>query len=267
MSALDWIRSGALWPMRRPRAAAQPARRLDFAFAQHQGDRAEQQDRVGAWRAGDGELLLVVVADGLGGLRGGAAAAARTVAAFRQAWRMPPEGREEAPRWLDMACRAAHRDIVLLQEETGAPSGSTVAAACLSPAWAVWCHVGDTRIYLMRGARLARRTRDHSLAEMLERAGDCAVTAADRNQLTQCLGGSRPPTPVIDRASLAAGDGLILASDGVWAQAPEKRLTRAFRARDLDAAATSLVGRAVDAAAGGSDNATILLVRAALAAS
>lgn len=231
-----------------------------IGLAQRQGDRAEQQDCAAVFRAPDQERLLAVVADGLGGLRNGAAAAGLVIAAFERAWAAPPAAYGEAGPWLEAACMAAHADIVRFNRDCGADSGSTVAAACVTPRWAAWLHVGDTRIYLMRRKRLARRTRDHSLAELLTARGGGGAPA-DRHTLTQCLGTGAAPKPALDGAELAAGDGLILASDGVWGQLSESVMTREFRRRDLQAAADFLVEYAVDAAVGRSDNASVVFTR------
>lgn len=257
-NALAWLRPVRDW-LDSPFCAAQRREPPMIGMAQRQGDRAEQQDRVAIFRSPDNQRLLAVAADGLGGLRNGAAAAGLAVAAFERAWASPPATYGEAGPWLRAACLAAHADILRFNHDAGAESGSTIAAAYATPRWAAWLHVGDTRIYLMRRKRLARRTRDHSLAELLAASGGAAP--ADRNTLTQCLGAGTTPKPALDGAEMKPGDGLILASDGVWGQAPESFMTQAFQRRDLQAAADFLADSAVDAAMGRSDNASVVFVR------
>lgn len=262
MSGFIWLRPVRGWLGASPRARP---RRLDVGAAQRQGDRAEQQDRLGIFRLPGDERLLLVAADGLGGLSNGGAAAALAVAAFGRAWQAPPASQEEARCWLEAACLAAHASVFRFNHDSGAAGGSTIAAACVTTRWAVWCHVGDTRLYLMRGGRLVRRTHDHSLAELLGTAG-AGGRAADRNTLTQCLGGAAMPKPALDGSELAVGDGLILASDGVWGQLPEATLLQSFAGRDLAVAAGALTDRAVTVAAGRSDNASALILRIGTAA-
>ncbi|SMH31765.1 PP2C family protein-serine/threonine phosphatase [Azospirillum agricola] len=263
-----WARSPRWFPFgkARPRSAGPVP---DIGIAQHQGGRAEQQDRVfEAGRQAD-RPAFALVADGMGGLRAGGAAADLVVETAGRLLDRPPADPEQARRHLAALCRMAHHRIL---ERHGqghggreAASGSTVAAAWVGPGWAVWAHVGDTRVYLVRDGRLLRRTRDHSMTEWLYACGaiDEAAIAShpDQNKLTQCLGGPAPPTPDIDHAILQEGDALLLATDGVWAQVPEAAILAAAMERDPAAAADGLVRAAVLAGGPGSDNATVLILR------
>lgn len=87
---------------------------------------------------------------------------------------------------------------------------------------AVWAHVGDSRLYLLRGGRLVHLTRDDSVVQQLVEAGWIDEAGArnhpSRSQLLAALGGDDPVSPhVLDAPwGLADGDAFLLCSDGWW---------------------------------------------------
>src|SRR5690606_8741480 len=97
------------------------------------------------------------------------------------------------------------------------PPATTCDLVVLSDQAAFIAHVGDSRVYLLRGEEIFRITEDHTFAEQLrqEEVDDEAVLERYRNVLTRSIGG-RPQVDVdalfID---LQAGDHLLLCSDGL----------------------------------------------------
>jgi protein phosphatase len=97
--------------------------------------------------------------------------------------------------------------------------GCTLTAALLGPRGLVVAHVGDSRGYLLRGGELRRVTDDHTLVGRLVALGRITEEAARRHEqrhlLLEAVGGARDPD--IDRRvlALAAGDRLLLCSDGL----------------------------------------------------
>jgi len=82
-------------------------------------------------------------------------------------------------------------------------------------------HAGDSRAYLCREGSLRQLTRDHTRVQQLVEAGvmthEEAATHRLRNVLTNVLGGGVPLTDVdVDRVQLAAGDTVLLCSDGLY---------------------------------------------------
>ena len=126
-------------------------------------------------------------------------------------------------------------------------------------------HIGDSRAYLMRGGKLKRLTRDHTLAERLIEEG---VTGEDdrlivelRNVLMQALGASDTDCqPEIHDYVLQDGDQLLLCTDGLTDMV-EDELIEAILNRQ--APAVVACGHLIDLALnhGGQDNVTAIVAR------
>ena len=139
--------------------------------------------------------------------------------------------------------------------------GSTVVTllACGAEAACLWA--GDSRIYLYRQGRLQQLTRDHSQAAALRaRGADAAAAAVGANMITRAVGAS--DTLEVDVTTLAAHDGdiFLLCSDGLSTPVPEQAIRETLACGDCTHAAQALVGLAL--ANGGSDNVTVVVVRA-----
>lgn len=194
------------------------------------GNREENQDRV-AIAIGDGAAFLAVV-DGMGGHADGARAAEVAIRAMvGEFWEtsrplFDPEG------FLHLTLGRAHEAVVELGR--GLPPEirprATCAACIVQGSSAYWAHVGDSRIYLLRGGAVAVRTRDHSHVELLLRAGRITERQAHghpmRNYVECCIGGDPvlPEMTLSGRRALQPGDVLMLCSDGLWAGVNEDQI-------------------------------------------
>jgi len=233
------------------------------------GNREENQDRV-AIAIDDGAAFLAVV-DGMGGHADGARAAEvaiRTmVAEFWEASRplFDPDG------FLHLTVGRAHEAVVALGH--GLPQEirprATCAVCIVQGANAYWAHVGDSRIYLLRGGRVHERTRDHSHVELLLRAGRITEHQAHdhpmRNYVECCIGGDPvlPEMSLGGRRSLLPGDVLLLCSDGLWSGLKDEQIGAlgADPARSLRDGLAELGGCAVHNTAPFADNTTAAAVR------
>jgi len=205
---------------------------LDCASISAIGMRASNQDCIGL--AGQDDLGCFVVADGAGGHEGGEIAARVVLLAKFES--------ESSFGARALLCYVEHASAQLAQARHGKPAladmSTTVAALLVDElnARAVWAHLGDTRIYLFRGARLYAVTRDHSLAQQLIDAGyvraDQLRTHPQRNILVAAVGtegetaASVTPQPV----DLADGDAFLLCTDGLWEWVPEERMEQTLAA-------------------------------------
>ena len=126
-------------------------------------------------------------------------------------------------------------------------------------------HIGDSRAYLMRGGKLKRLTRDHTLAERLVEDG---VTGEDdrlivelRNVLMQALGSSETDfQPEIHDYLLEDGDQLLLCTDGLTDMVEDELIEAVL---NREAAASVACRNLVDLALnhGGHDNVTAIVAR------
>lgn len=185
---------------------------------QHIGRRDEQQDRVLVLRSGPTALCLV--ADGVGGQRGGAQAAQAVVDTARRLWEQGIPAAEEASGFLRNLVSESHRDIQTIDAGHGADPRSTVAGALLHGRQVAWVSCGDSRLYRFKKRSFLWRSKDHTVVELLKERGkimeDEMGTHPDQGKLFQTLGGTASPEADFGEFELGPGQWLLLCSDGFW---------------------------------------------------
>jgi protein phosphatase len=213
---------------------------------------------------GDAAGLVFVIADGLGAYGGGDVASKMAVETLlTHASRHSAEGR--APKLLRSAFEGANLDIfhAAMDGKGAAKMQTTMSALVLSPGEAHLGHVGDGRVYRLRGDEVDLLTTDHTqVMEMLRMRMITAEQAAEhpaRHALTRSLGAELITRTDVRQEPLAAGDSFLLCTDGLWGKVDLAEIRTALRSDDLDAACDHLVGMAVER--GGEDNATAVTVR------
>ena len=225
----------------------------------------ERNEDSFALRASLGDVALFAVADGMGGHPGGDIASALATSAIHS-YQGPVKG--EHPR--EALNRLHHEAARRLQERSREDSrlnemGTTLTIAFLSDGLCFVSHIGDSRLYWMRGDRCLRVTRDHTLAEEMVENGRLRREEAEShpmsNVLTRCLGvcpDQRPDLP--DRGlRLAPEDRLILASDGLMKSVPTAKLASYLAAVEARNAVDSLIEASLTG--GAPDNVTVVVVR------
>ena len=140
--------------------------------------------------------------------------------------------------------------------------GTTVVALIVPPARAVmtYGHVGDSRIYAIRGTGIQQLTQDDSVAS-LGWMGDETSEAPFKHILTKALGAREDlDFEVVDRP-LQPGEIILLCSDGLTNMVPDQDIQRIVlaSAHDLKQACRDLVAEAN--ARGGRDNISAILLR------
>jgi protein phosphatase len=228
---------------------------------------------VGRVRAGNEDSLfngrtVFAVADGLGGHAGGEVASAAAVAPLAALDGRGFADPAEAAEALAGAVRQANAAI--LDQAAGDPGlwgmGTTLTAAAVAGDHHLQlAHVGDSRAYLLRDGSLEQLTTDHTVVGELVRRGrlspEQAAVHPERSILTRAVGlDPRVPVDTPDPLELAAGDQVLLCSDGLTETVPDAAIAELLSAPgDGDAACRSLIDAAN--AAGGPDNTTVVLVR------
>ncbi len=206
---------------------------------------------------------IFVVADGMGGAQAGEVASKTAAETFdRELPSAPPE------RLLRETIEEANRRVhARAQEDSSlAGMGTTMTAVVVDPAAEEVAigHVGDSRAYRLRGARLERLTRDHSLVEEMRRKGQLTDAQAEdhpqRSIITRALGPE--PEVDVDVQTVAAqpGDVFLICSDGLTTMLDDETIAGLLiRATSMASAVRALVDEANRA--GGRDNITVVLFR------
>ena len=125
-------------------------------------------------------------------------------------------------------------------------------------------HVGDSRIYLVRGDTIEQLTHDHSLVMEQVRRGLITMEEAKRsdvqNIILRALGAEEQVRADLDDLLAQPGDTLVLCSDGLTREISDNRICSVVGAtRDLKLACATLIEDAKQS--GGNDNITILMLR------
>jgi serine/threonine protein phosphatase PrpC len=253
------------------RPACQDAMRIESAGQTHIGRRAQNEDSY-CIRP---DLGLFVVADGLGGQAGGEVASRSVVDSFEQfGERMVHDTEATWPHTLNpnrsreenllMACTALAQGV-LMRRRVGylREMGSTLVSFAVGEKGGAVAHVGDSRLYRLRGGQLEGLTTDHSVTEELRAAG---LAPPPRGQsafghiITRALGTDRAE-PTVKRLELQLGDVYLLCSDGLYEPLSPEALVEALALPQLKDVCDSLVMGAYEA--GGRDNITAVVVRVA----
>jgi protein phosphatase len=221
---------------------------------------------------------LYIVADGMGGYKGGEMASRDSV---RQAFRDFIEGHilqdlrsptrrlsaEPLPSPLEETLSAlvteANRVIFQKRREIGSKRGTTLTALLIVGAKAAVANVGDSRTYLMRGGELQQLSQDHSLVYSLFKAGQISeeqiYTHPQKNEIYRSLGDREDVKVDVQGLDVLAGDRFLLCSDGLWEMVRNNQIAAILgNAATPQGACDRLVAAAFDN--GGEDNISAIAV-------
>jgi len=217
----------------------------------------------------DAEFLqrgrLVLVADGMGGYKGGRVASRLAANTIRDVFLSSSEGDPKAV--LMEGFLHAHQAI---QEQAKSDPelekmGTTCTAIILRGMQITLGHIGDSRLYLIRDGSATRLSRDHTVVNSMIESGlitrEEALTHESKHILSAALGvGQALEADFIqDLTALTPGDILLLCSDGLHGLIADDELATATIGQSLSEACAELVAWAK--VRGGPDNITLQMVR------
>jgi PPM family protein phosphatase len=139
------------------------------------------------------------------------------------------------------------------------PVGTTLSAVYVVGCIGFLAHVGNSRVYLVRGDEVRQLTQDDTFAQILK---NCGVEPSDSSKKTllQALGINCPLAPTLSRIELAQGDCLLLCTDGFSNNLSEVEIVTTLRENpSVDAAVEKLIETADER--DGTDNITVVLAR------
>ncbi len=215
----------------------------------------------------DPEGRFFIVADGMGGHAGGQEASRLATNAIRLHLEREWDSPEPTQQLLQKAFILANRAILNDQSqhpERGDMGTTAVVMVFRAGDEYPWCaHVGDSRLYRLRGAKLLQVTEDHTWIARAIREGELSLTQSRthpwRHVLSQCLGRSDLNRIDIQAIPVQAGDRLLLCSDGLTEELSDSLIASHMKSiRACGNAVKSLVEAAKQR--GGRDNITVILV-------
>lgn len=173
-----------------------------------------------------GNICMVIVCDGMGGLSKGELASATIIKAFERGFEEKlPELIEtsslekirtlwerELHFWSDRLKEYGTRENILL--------GTTFSGMLFVDNQYFWVHVGDSRIYKLTDFSIEQITEDHTVVARELAKGTMTLEEAEhsnmRNKLTQCVGASKVLEPQSGMGYVEAGTSFLLCSDGFY---------------------------------------------------
>ena len=247
------------------------AAEIEFADLTDIGcERDQNEDSYAYWEPKSAGVAsakgrLVVIADGMGGYEGGQEASRIAVQTVCETYANIAIADHQLA--LLTSVRLAHERI---QEYASLHPdlfgmGTTCTAACIADDLLHYVHVGDSRLYLLRGDTISQITHDHSYVARLVKSGalspEEAETHPQRHILTAALGVGDEPlfeTPAAP-VRLQTGDALLLCTDGLWGTVSNQELRDLADRGSASVACRELVHLAKQR--GGADNITVQLLR------
>lgn len=217
-----------------------------------------------------GGYTLLILADGMGGHKGGAIASRKAIEAIseklekRLTEKMLPG---QIMLLLSEVLEYANREILALsQSDSGLVGMGTTCDVCvISKSTAYIAHIGDSRVYkITKGGSIRRLTKDHSLVEYMVESGTItpeeAVHHPQKNVILRALGTANQIEVDISHEKIAAGDALLLCSDGLTNMLDEEIISQTVsKENSPEDSAKRLVQLANDA--GGADNITVIIAK------
>ena len=223
-------------------------------------------------------LGFAILADGMGGYNAGEVASGMAtmllstemeaaLAVLRPYETDPESGQRQAHSCLREKIALANSSIfhAAQSQPQYAGMGTTLVTALFYDNQLTVAHIGDSRLYRLRGEEFSTLTRDHSLLQEQIDSGVISVEEArfsqNKNLVTRALGVDPEVEPEIQDYPAQVGDIFLLCSDGLndMVEDEEIHMTLQMLAANLDLAATQLIQMANDN--GGRDNVSVILVK------
>lgn len=231
--------------------------------------RENNEDQYAYWEPSSDEEFarkgrLAIVADGMGGHEGGQEASRIAVESIQEVFANAPDNDVQSA--LTVGFQIAHERI--LKYAAAHPElqgmGTTATAIALHGNVLYYAHVGDSRLYLVRGTTISRVTHDHSYVGRLVENGlisaEEAETHPQRHILTAALGAGAEVWPETSHPiRLQAGDVLVLCTDGLWSLLSEKEIGTVVGRSEPAEACRTLIQMTKDR--GAPDNITVQVLR------
>lgn len=215
---------------------------------------------------------LLMVADGMGGMRAGDVASAITIKSTADFllrsmhWPLFPTTPEFQTFTHDLKKAAAFTDAMVRNSVLAFPQymglGSTLTAAYIHWPKLYVLHVGDSRCYLLRNNKIQLLTHDQTLAQQLCDCGKMSSEQAEnssfRHVLSNAIGSDRKLEAMVYQQPLKLGDRLLLCSDGVNQHLSDNELEELLSV-DQSPQLTSETIIALVNHRGGLDNSTVVV--------
>jgi PPM family protein phosphatase len=211
----------------------------------------------------DPDGRFFIVADGMGGHAGGEEASRIAIETAQSYLNEHWEKEPDTKNLLAQALIASNDAIVADQEQNvqRADMGTTLVMILFRDDLVWSAHVGDSRLYRLRGDKLDLITEDDTWVARAMKLGQLNAEEAKvhplRHVLSHCLGRRDLRQINIQTQSINPGDRILLCSDGLTEEVPHDEIAIHLSAETNEIAAQALIDAAKQH--GGSDNITVII--------
>ena len=224
--------------------------------------RPENQDRFGYILKDNFKFFLV--ADGMGGVQGGALAAQTAIDTIKASFeKVVKVTTREIVKAISRANEAIFK--LSIQDHSLAGMGTTIVGLCFTEDRVFIVNVGDSRAYRIRNGKSLQLTVDHTLVNELLKAGLIAEEQVKNHPVSHMLTRSLGPTNIVevdcfvDEPGPVSQDVYLMCSDGLYNLVNDQEIGRIVAENNLENACQKLIDLANKR--GGSDNITVVIVK------
>lgn len=204
---------------------------ISYHLLSNMGDRENNEDNVGMYQ--NDKDYCFVLADGLGGHGKGEVASKLAVEAAVEVFALKGTGSSV----LDDSFREAQKKILENQKADfqAQDMKTTLVILQIGEEQIQWGYIGDSRLYYFQNGKLAWRTLDHSVPQMLVAAGQLKESQIrnhpDRNRLLRVLGvdWDSPKYQIEEPEPRKGRQEFLLCSDGFWELIEEKKMMHCLK--------------------------------------
>lgn len=231
----------------------------------------EDYHRVWKFPVGAEELILLAVADGMGGAAAGEVASKMATEVLDESFSRYVDAMRTGQdlvsisALIERATKLANRRVhaIASSDTKKRGMGTTLTAIAIWEGKAYLGHVGDSRAYLLRGDKIYQLTKDHSWVEAQIEKGllneEQAKNHEWRNLITRALGTRPTVSPDIIEIDIKEGDIFVLCSDGLHSYLnPEEIMEEVMRVSSSRQAAVENMLQLANER-GGHDNITVII--------
>ncbi|MBO5414322.1 MAG: Stp1/IreP family PP2C-type Ser/Thr phosphatase [Bacilli bacterium] len=177
--------------------------------------------------------ILMAVADGMGGHRGGEIASSIAINIIARRFSEIPEigDKESAISWIQNIVGEANKAIYKYTAEhpESEGMGTTVVLAILAKDFLLFGNIGDSSGYVIKNKKLHKITTDHTLVNLLVKSGELTLEEAKehprKNVLMRALGATQDvEMDVFDVTDEV--EGILLCSDGLTNMLTDEQITK-----------------------------------------
>ena len=214
------------------------------------------------------EVKLYILADGMGGYKGGEIASKLAVTCARNYIenniKETPKDKESLIQLVGSSVEYANMVVYEKSKEDSELEGmgTTLEICLVYNNRAFIAHVGDSRIYRIRKEFMRKLTKDHSYVQKLVEDGTITKEEADRhpkkNMLMKALGCNAFVEPDVTIKGFLKGDTIIICSDGLTNMLTQDEIYNIATSK-FEYAPSDLIEKANKK--GGYDNITVIIIR------